>query len=84
MTTSARSGDHPYPIRPVSPDEFDTFNTVDLHAFHGSPLTPDDRELVVARLEFDRTLAAFDGTRPYWRPASPGSRCFPRTGAGAC
>jgi predicted acetyltransferase len=64
MTTSARSGDHPYPIRPVSPDEFDTINTVDLHAFHGSPLTPDDRELVVARLEFDRTLAAFDGTTP--------------------
>ena len=64
MTTSARSGDHPYPIRPVSSEEFDAFNVVDLHAFHGSPLTPDDRELVVARLEFDRTLAAFDGATP--------------------
>jgi predicted acetyltransferase len=87
MTTSARSGDHPYPIRPVSAEEFDTFNTVDLHAFHGSPLTPDDRELVVARLEFDRTLAAFDGATPVGTAAAysfqlavPGLQTVPAAG----
>ena len=60
MTT----GDDPYPIRPVSSEEFDAFHTVDMHAFHGSPLSEDDRELVMSRLEFDRSLAAFDGTTP--------------------
>ncbi len=61
MTNPARSGDHPYPIRPVSSDEFDGFHTVAMHAFHGSPLTGEDRELALSRLEFDRSLAAFDG-----------------------
>ena len=28
MTTSARGGDHPYPIRPVSSEEFDAFHHV--------------------------------------------------------
>jgi predicted acetyltransferase len=87
MTTSARSGDHPYPIRPVSAEEFDTFNTVDLHAFHGSPLSEDDRELVTARLEFDRTLAAFDGATPVGTAAAysfqltvPGFQTLPAAG----
>jgi predicted acetyltransferase len=61
MTTSARGDGQPYPIRPVNPEEFDAFHTVDMHAFHGSPLSEEDRRLVVARLEFDRSLAAFDG-----------------------
>ena len=60
MTT----GDDPYPIRPVSSEEFDAFHTVDMHAFHGSPLSEDDRELVMSRLEFDRSLTAFDGATP--------------------
>jgi predicted acetyltransferase len=60
MTT----GDDPYPIRPVSSEEFDAFHTVDMHAFHGSPLSEDDRELVMSQLEFDRSLAAFDGATP--------------------
>ena len=64
MTTSAPSGDQPYPIRPVSSEEFDAFYTVDMHAFHGSPLSEDDRQLVVGRLEFDRTLVAFDDATP--------------------
>jgi len=61
MTNPARGGDHPYPIRPVSSDEFDGFHAVAMHAFHGSPLSAEGRELVVSRLEFDRSLAAFDG-----------------------
>ena len=60
MTT----GDDPYPIRPVSSEEFDAFHSVDMHAFHGSPLSEDDRQLAVAQLEFDRSLAAFDGATP--------------------
>jgi predicted acetyltransferase len=86
MTTSAR-GDHPYPIRPVSPEEFDAFHTVDMHAFHGSPLTPDERQLVTARLEFDRSLAAFDGATPIGTAAAysfqltvPGLRTLPTAG----
>jgi predicted acetyltransferase len=56
----AHSG-NPYPIRPVSSDEFDSFHAVAMHAFNDSPLSEQDRELVLARLEFDRSLAAFDG-----------------------
>jgi predicted acetyltransferase len=59
MTESA-----PYPIRPIAEDEFDSFLTVDEHAFHGSPLAESDRRIVLDRFEFDRTLAAFDGTAP--------------------
>jgi predicted acetyltransferase len=87
MTISARSGDHPYPIRPVSAEEFDTFNTVDQHAFHGSPLSQDDRQLVTSRLEFDRTLAAFDGATPVGTAAAysfqltvPGFQALPAAG----
>jgi predicted acetyltransferase len=87
MTTSARGGDHPYPIRPVSEEEFDTFNTVDLHAFHGSPLTQDERHLVTSRLEFDRSLAAFDGATPVGTAAAysfqltvPGLQTVPAAG----
>jgi predicted acetyltransferase len=64
MTTSVPRGDHPYPIRPVSSEEFDAFHTVDMHAFHGSPLSPEERQLVLSHLEFDRSLAAFDGDTP--------------------
>lgn len=87
MTSSAPSSDHPYPIRPVRAEEFDTFNTVDLHAFHGSPLTLEERELVTARLEFDRTLAAYDGDTPVGTTAAysfqlavPGLRMLPAAG----
>ncbi len=61
MTNSAPGSGHPYPIRPVSPGEFDDFCRAAMHAFHGSPLSGSDRDLVLSRLEFDRTLAAFDG-----------------------
>jgi predicted acetyltransferase len=87
MTTSARSGDHPYPIRPVSSEELDAFHSVDQHAFHGSPLTPDERQLVAAQLEFDRSLAAFDGATPVGTAAAytfqltvPGLQALPAAG----
>ena len=87
MTNSASSGDHPYPIRPVSSDEFEGFHTVDMHAFHGSPLSEDDRELVLARFEFDRSLAAFDGATPVGIAAAysfqlsvPGHQTLPAAG----
>lgn len=54
----------PYPIRPITEDEFDAFHLVDQHAFHGSPLSPPDRSRIVSRLELDRSLAAFDGGTP--------------------
>jgi predicted acetyltransferase len=87
MTTSARRGDQPYPIRPVSPEEFDAFHAVDMHAFHGSPLSDEDRRQVVARLEFDRSLAAFDGATPVGTAAAysfqmtvPGFQTLPAAG----
>ena len=87
MTTSASRGDHPYPIRPVSSEEFDAFHTVDMHAFHGSPLSPEERQLVVSHLEFDRSLAAFDGDAPVgtagaytFQLSVPGSAALPAAG----
>ncbi len=65
MTESAPSRpDGPYPIRPITEDEFDSFETVAQHAFHGSPLSESDRRMVMDRFEFDRTLAAWDGAEP--------------------
>jgi len=62
MTESASHADGPYPIRPIEEDEFDGFQTVDEHAFHGSPPSESERRMILDRFEFDRTLAAFDGT----------------------
>jgi len=87
MTTSAPRGDHPYPIRPISSEEFDAFHTVDMHAFHGSPLSPEERQLVLSHLEFDRSLAAFDGDAPVGTAGAysfqltvPGSQALPAAG----
>jgi predicted acetyltransferase len=87
MTTSAPRGDHPYPIRPISSEEFDAFHTVDMHAFHGSPLSPEERQLVLSHTEFDRSLAAFDGDVPVGTAGAytfqltvPGSQALPAAG----
>ena len=65
MTESARRhADGPYPIRPITEDEFDSFEAVAQHAFHGSPISAGDRSMVLERFEFDRTLAAWDGSEP--------------------
>jgi predicted acetyltransferase len=50
-----------YPIRPVSEDELADFLTVDQHASHGTPMSGRAHANFLARLEFGRTLAAFDG-----------------------
>jgi predicted acetyltransferase len=83
MTNSAR----PYPIRPITPEEFDNFYRVAMHAFHGSPLSAGDRELSMASLEYDRSLAAFDdqevvGTAAVYtyQLSVPGHRTLPTAG----
>ena len=53
-----------YPIRPITPAEFDAFQLMDQHAFHGSPISAEERGRILARFEFDRSLAAFDGSIP--------------------
>jgi predicted acetyltransferase len=53
----------PYPIRPISEDEFDDFSLVDQHAFNSGPSSPEQRARSIRMLELDRTLAAFDGAR---------------------
>jgi len=51
-----------YPIRPITTAEFDAFQLVDQHAFHGSPPSAGARTAIMSRVEFDRTLVAFDGS----------------------
>ncbi len=50
-----------YPIRPITPDELPGFSVVHQHAFHSGPMSERAREGLLSRMEFDRSLAAFDG-----------------------
>jgi predicted acetyltransferase len=54
----------PYPIRPITEAGFDAFRRVDEHAFNDQPLSAERRARTLRLLEFDRTLAAFDGADP--------------------
>lgn len=51
----------PYPIRPITEGEFDAFESVTGRAFVLSPPSDAHRAHEIARLEFDRCIAAFDG-----------------------
>jgi predicted acetyltransferase len=51
-----------YPIRTINEDEFDAFESVTSHAFVLSPSSDARRAHEIARLQFDRCIAAFDGT----------------------
>jgi predicted acetyltransferase len=50
-----------YPLRPITPDEFDAFCQVPIQAFNdsGAPAEQTEHERLV--FEFDRSVAAFDG-----------------------
>jgi predicted acetyltransferase len=50
-----------YPIRLVAEDELAAFLAVDQHASHGAPMSGRGHANLLARFEFGRTLAAFDG-----------------------
>jgi len=50
-----------YPIRRVAEDELAAFLAVDRHASSGTPMPGRAHANFLARLEFGRTLAAFDG-----------------------
>jgi predicted acetyltransferase len=54
----------PYPIRPITEDEFGAFHLVDEHAFHGSPTPAAELEGLLSTFEWSRSLAAFDGANP--------------------
>jgi predicted acetyltransferase len=54
----------PYPIRPIREDEYDAFHLVDEHAFQSGPPSEARGADELARFEFDRSLAAFDGDTP--------------------
>ena len=82
-----RRTDGPYPIRPITEDEFGSFEAVAQHAFHGSPLSESDRRMVLDRFEFDRTLAAWDGAEPVgvtsiysFQLSVPGQEVLPAAG----
>jgi hypothetical protein len=51
-----------YPIRLITEGEFDEFNAVTDRAFLLSPPSGEQRSRYLACLEFDRCIAAFDGT----------------------
>jgi predicted acetyltransferase len=59
MATSDQARD-PYPIRPITEEEFDSYRRVDEHAFHSGPMTAEHLRRFRAMLDLDRTLAAFD------------------------
>jgi len=50
-----------YPLRPITPDEFDAYDAVAAYAFNETdrPAEVIEQELMI--FEFDRSLAAFDG-----------------------
>ncbi len=50
-----------YPIRPISEGEFTAFYAVMEHAFNSTYPTDEELQHDLKVLEFDRTLAAFDG-----------------------
>jgi predicted acetyltransferase len=54
----------PYPIRPISTDEFAAFHAVDEHAFHAGPAPEAELPLRQRLFEFDRSLAAVDDSMP--------------------
>lgn len=54
----------PYPIRPVTDDEFSAFRAVDEHAFHSGPRREAALRPLRRTFEAERTLAAFDSALP--------------------
>ena len=54
----------PYPIRPVGEDDFAAFYAVGEQAFNSSWPSEPAREHERETFEFDRSLAAFDGSHP--------------------
>jgi predicted acetyltransferase len=55
--------DEPYPVRPITEDEFADMCAVDEHAFHSAWPSEPEMEHFKARFEFDRSLGAFDGAQ---------------------
>jgi predicted acetyltransferase len=54
----------PYPIRPITVDEYAGFRRVHSHAFNSGPPSPDRAARVLRQFEPERSLAAADATLP--------------------
>jgi predicted N-acetyltransferase YhbS len=54
----------PYPVRPITEDEYDAFEAVTDHAFVLPPPSDAHRAHEMARLELGRCIAAFGGEHP--------------------
>ena len=50
-----------YPLRPITPDEFDAYCEVPIQAFNDSDASAEINEHERLVFEFDRSIAAFDG-----------------------
>jgi predicted acetyltransferase len=51
----------PYPIRPIAENDLPAVHAVQEHAFHAGPPSDQVRARLHARIEYERTMAAFDG-----------------------
>jgi predicted acetyltransferase len=54
----------PYPIRPITDNEFAAYRAVDEHAFHSGPPPERDMRIIRRLFEAQRSLAAFDPALP--------------------
>src|SRR5258707_15846191 len=54
----------PYPIRPITADEYAAFRVVHEHAFNSGPARAADLPRINRQFEADRSLAAFDTALP--------------------
>ena len=54
----------PFPIRPISADEYAGFRRVHDHAFNSGPLSGARAERAVRQFEPERSLAAMDAALP--------------------
>ena len=54
----------PYPIRPITADEYPFFRRVGEHAFNGGPASPARWARALRQFEPERSLAAIDDTLP--------------------
>ena len=83
MTTDAG----PWGIRPISVAEFDGYHAVFLHAFNSTPASDELRQRILKNVEFDRSVAAFDGGTVVGTAGAytfqltvPGQRALPAAG----
>ena len=73
-----------YPVRPISESEFPAFYAVIEHAFNATYPTDAELQHDLSVFEFDRSLAAFDGSDIVGTAGAVTFRMTVPGGAGSC